>query len=112
MSLSTPLRVPLSGCLAGRVDALRGRVRIVDVREPHEFRGELGHIPEAELAPLGRLSEHAPRWDREAEIVVVCRSGGRSGAAADALARQGFKRVKNLVGGMLRWHGEGRATSR
>lgn len=79
----------------------RDAVRLVDVREPSEFTGELGHVPGAELVPLGTIGLHLDRWDRDADIVLICQSGNRSGRAATALARAGFHRVMNLAGGML-----------
>jgi rhodanese-related sulfurtransferase len=78
-------------------------VRIVDVREPHEFSGELGHAPSAELVPLATLEREAKAWDREQEIVLVCRSGARSARAAALLAMMGFRRPMNMVGGMIAW---------
>ncbi len=86
------------------VNAVRGVTRIVDVREPHEFNGELGHVPGAELVPLATVGGAAARWDRNADIIVVCRSGGRSGRAAEALVAAGFRRVMNLAGGMLAYN--------
>ncbi len=79
-------------------------VRIVDVREPDEFTGDLGHIPGAELVPLSTVAQKARDWDVEKEIVVVCRSGGRSGAAARTLVQMGFTRVINLRGGMTAYN--------
>jgi rhodanese-related sulfurtransferase len=79
-------------------------VRVVDVREPHEFDDELGHSARAELVPLASVEAAAKGWRREDAIVVVCRSGGRSGRAAAALAAMGFPRVMNMVGGMLAWN--------
>jgi sulfur-carrier protein adenylyltransferase/sulfurtransferase len=84
--------------------AARGRTRIVDVREPDEFRGDLGHIPGAELVPLAIVGARAAAWDRSADVIVVCRSGGRSGRAAGALAAAGFRRVMNMAGGMLAYN--------
>lgn len=78
------------------------RYRIVDVRQPDEFIGELGHIAGAALAPLDRLADLAAAWDRRATLLVVCRSGGRSTRGAEWLASQGFD-VVNLAGGMLAW---------
>jgi rhodanese-related sulfurtransferase len=75
-------------------------VRVVDVREPSEFNDELGHIPGAELVPLGTLGARAASWDREEELVVVCRSGARSRRAASTLAGMGFRRVMDMEGGM------------
>jgi rhodanese-related sulfurtransferase len=87
-------------------------VKLIDVREPHEFVGELGHVPGATLVPLATVPAQAVTWDRAAEYVVVCRSGGRSSQAAQALVRAGFGRVMNLVGGMLAWNQAGRPTEK
>lgn len=84
-----------------------GSARRVDVREPSEFDGILGHIAGTELVPLGTVETAAARWSPEAELVLVCRSGGRSAKAAAQLARRGFTRVMNLSGGMLAWNEAG-----
>jgi rhodanese-related sulfurtransferase len=85
-------------------DLVHQKLRVVDVREPGEFVGELGHIPGAELVPLGSLARAAHGWDRNDEILVVCRSGGRSASAAATLTRLGFSRVGDLRGGMLAYN--------
>lgn len=82
-------------------------LRLLDVREPHEFTGELGHIPGAELVPMGAVAAHAPTWNKSEEILVICKSGGRSANIAQALTRAGFSRVMNLTGGMLGWNAAG-----
>ena len=87
-------------------------VRLVDVREPSEFSGELGHIPGAALVPLAGVLARAGEWSREEPILLVCRSGGRSGSAAQALRNAGYARVMNLVGGMLAWNAAGRPVER
>jgi sulfur-carrier protein adenylyltransferase/sulfurtransferase len=84
--------------------AARGEVRLIDVREPDEFTGELGHLPGAELVPLATVGARAASWDRAAELVVICRSGARSGRAAEELVRAGFQHVMNLAGGMLAYN--------
>ena len=81
-----------------------GRIRLVDVREPHEYLGELGHIPGAELVPLATVKAASADWDPKADIILVCRSGGRSGRAAEALVAAGFQRVMNMAGGMLAYN--------
>lgn len=81
-----------------------GGLRLIDVREPDEFVGPLGHIPGAELVPLSTVESSASAWDRSAPTLVVCRSGGRSGAAASLLVRLGFEQVFNLTGGMIAWN--------
>ena len=78
-------------------------VQIVDVREPQEFTGPLGHIPGARLVPLGTLADNAKALSPAAPIVTVCRAGGRSAQATLILKKAGFERVANLAGGMLRW---------
>jgi rhodanese-related sulfurtransferase len=87
-------------------------VALIDVREPHEFVGELGHIPGATLVPLATVPVQAASWDKAKTWVAVCRSGGRSGQAAQALTRLGFSRVLNLVGGMLAWNQAGLKTEK
>ena len=77
---------------------------MIDVREPHELVGELGHIAGIENVPLSTLESTSRAWDKEVELVLVCRSGGRSGRAAAQLASVGFVRVMNMVGGMLSWN--------
>lgn len=84
-----------------QVASMSGKVRLVDVREPGEFVGELGHVPSAELVPLGTIVDKARAWKKDADVVLICRSGGRSARAAQALVSMGFTRVMNMVGGMM-----------
>lgn len=86
---------------------LRTTTRIVDVREPYEFTGDLGHIPGSELVPLATIGAAASTWDRDKPLLLVCRSGARSGRAAQALARAGFRNLMNLAGGMLAYRAAG-----
>ncbi len=81
--------------------------RLIDVREPAEFTGPLGHVDGSELVPLATLPLAAADWDREATYLLICRSGGRSAHAAATLARMGFRRCTNLTGGMLAWNDAG-----
>jgi rhodanese-related sulfurtransferase len=74
---------------------------ILDVREPQEF--EMGHIEGAKLIPLGSLPEHLADVPKDKPVVVVCRSGNRSGRAAAFLKEQGFTNIENLTGGMTAW---------
>ena len=74
------------------------------MREPQEFTGDLGHVPGARLVPMTKLADASLEWDRDAEIVLVCRSGGRSARAATELAKRGFRHLFNLRGGMLAWN--------
>ena len=81
-------------------------VRIVDVREPAEFNGPLGHVPGARLIPLGSLKDRIAELEKTAPLVVVCRSGARSAQATVLLGKAGFDKVANLSGGMLRWRAQ------
>jgi adenylyltransferase/sulfurtransferase len=91
--------------LKARLD--RGdRVTIVDVREPWEW--EIGNLePQgARLVPLNDLPSRMDELNPEDELVMQCRSGARSAHAAGFLREQGFERVHNLAGGILRWSDE------
>ena len=82
---------------------------IVDVREPEEFVGELGHIEGALLVPLDSLQRRLPKLAGYVgrALVVVCRSGARSASACAMLRQAGFAQVSNLSGGMLAWRDAG-----
>jgi len=77
---------------------------LVDVREPDEFRGELGHVPGSVLVPLATLLDAARGWPKDRGVVLICRSGGRSGKATLQLSAAGFQRVASLQGGMRQWN--------
>src|SRR5687767_11304807 len=74
---------------------------ILDVHEPNEY--QINKIPGSTLIPLGELPRRYPELDPEQDIVVNCKMGGRSAKAVDYLKSVGFKRVKNLRGGILEW---------
>jgi adenylyltransferase/sulfurtransferase len=76
-------------------------VRLIDVREPHEQ--EISRIPGAVLIPLGSLAAHMHELDSAEEMVLFCKSGGRSARALELLAGAGFRKVKNLRGGINAW---------
>jgi rhodanese-related sulfurtransferase len=83
-----------------------GEVQVVDVREPDEFNGPLGHVEGAQLVPLGSLSDRLNSLQKDKPIVAICRSGARSAQATLVLAQAGFDKVANLSGGMLRWRAQ------
>lgn len=83
-------------------------VTIIDVRRPDEYAGELGHIEGSILVTLETdLMKTMEAWDREDDIVFVCRSGGRSAKATIIAQEKGFKNVYNLTGGMILWNSLG-----
>lgn len=77
------------------------RAHIIDVREAHELSGELGRLPDAVHVPLATIPQAAAGWRRDEQLIIVCRSGGRSARAAAILLELGFRKVHNLRGGML-----------
>lgn len=80
---------------------------VLDVREEKEFNN--GHILNAKLIPLGKLTEQMNELERyrERPLVVVCRSGQRSASACAVLGKQGYKQAYNLEGGILAWQKAG-----
>ncbi|MGK0298456.1 MAG: sulfur dioxygenase [Gammaproteobacteria bacterium] len=89
------------------LEDLHQQVQIIDVREPEEYDGPLGHITNACLIPLDKLSNRIDEIDCDKPIITVCRGGGRSAHATVILQKAGFTNVANLAGGMLRWRSEG-----
>jgi adenylyltransferase/sulfurtransferase len=77
------------------------RPRIIDVREPHEW--EISHIEGAELIPLGQLPAQMHQLDSAQEIVLHCKTGVRSARALELLRTAGFRKLKNLKGGINAW---------
>ncbi len=76
---------------------------LLDVREP--FEAELARIPGARLVPLAKLEAALVELEpwREREVVVHCKTGGRSRRACELLRSKGFRRVTNLAGGIEAW---------
>jgi glyoxylase-like metal-dependent hydrolase (beta-lactamase superfamily II)/rhodanese-related sulfurtransferase len=79
---------------------------ILDVREPEEYTGELGHIQGSILIPLKDLTSRAEELEKykDRHVIAVCRAGVRSTTAAAILTGLGFEQVSNLKGGMLDWN--------
>jgi adenylyltransferase/sulfurtransferase len=86
--------------LKKRLDA-NDDVFILDVREPNEY--QICRIPGSVLIPLGELPRRYAELPTDKDIVAMCKMGGRSAKATDFLQSVGFKRVKNLRGGILDW---------
>lgn len=89
------------GEAANRLKA--GHSIVLDVREAEEW--EEGRIPGARWIPMAELAGRLEELPKDREIIVVCRSGGRSAVVTNYLLAAGFRAV-NLRGGMLQWQGE------
>ena len=79
----------------------QGGVLVVDVREAHEL--DICKLQGAKHIPMGEVADRIKELDPEAEILVHCRSGGRSGKVVAFLQQNGYKKVFNVAGGILAW---------
>ena len=95
--------LPVAAALAFAAE--RGAT-IMDVREPHEFVGQLGHIEGAVNIPHSTVLEASLDMSLDQPIVVVCRSGRRSRSVCESLARRGFRELVNLDGGMVEFRNQ------
>jgi molybdopterin/thiamine biosynthesis adenylyltransferase/rhodanese-related sulfurtransferase len=76
-------------------------LKLLDVREPHEL--EISALPNALNIPLGQLAGRLSELDSAQEMVIFCKAGTRSARALELLVSAGFKKVKNLKGGINAW---------
>jgi len=79
---------------------------LLDVREPDEWAA--GHAPGAHHVPMMEIPARTAEVPADVEVVVVCRSGGRSGQVVSYLMGNGWDNVRNLDGGMQSWAATGR----
>jgi rhodanese-related sulfurtransferase len=80
-------------------------LQLVDVREEPEFAA--ARLAGAQLIPLGALQKRAAELDRSRPLVLICRSGKRSGQARETLAQLGFNNLASLTGGLAAWEAAG-----
>ncbi len=93
--------MPIEHPVADYAAAVGTDGQLIRVREPDEVAG--GTLPGAVNIPLGNLPGRVGELDPSKRVVLLCRSGGRSGQAAEFLTGSGFGDVVNLTGGMLAW---------
>jgi molybdopterin/thiamine biosynthesis adenylyltransferase/rhodanese-related sulfurtransferase len=74
---------------------------LLDVREPHEL--EISAIKGAKNIPLGEVAQRMSELDSAEEMIVFCKRGSRSARAIEILSSAGFKKMKNLKGGINAW---------
>jgi rhodanese-related sulfurtransferase len=74
---------------------------LIDVRSPQEFKS--GHIPGAKNVPLQGLSNNLKKVPKNKDVIVVCRSGSRSGMACRILTNEGYDNITNVRGGTMAW---------
>lgn len=81
---------------------------LIDVREPNEY--EEVHATGAQLMPLSEFEQSHGSLPKDAELVMICRSGARSERAAQLLLDNGYSNVSNLKGGTMAWVQDGLPT--
>ena len=84
---------------------LKSGAVLFDVREPDEWK-EM-HVEASTLIPLDDVADRAAEIPRDRDVILLCRSGRRSGLAQKKLETLGFDRVSNLTGGIIAWHDAG-----
>ena len=77
---------------------------LLDVRSEGEYAGELGHLAEAVLIPLGELRDRLDEVPNDKPVITICQSGKRSAMAAQILIKSGIDKAANLAGGMIQWN--------
>lgn len=83
----------------------RDDVVLIDVREQFEY--DEVHIPAITLIPLGTVPDNLDQIPTDKTVIITCRSGNRSGQAAEFLRQQGFDNVHNMEGGIVAWQAAG-----
>jgi rhodanese-related sulfurtransferase len=91
--------------LKARLDAGES-LNMIDVREPHEW--DMQHLPGVQKISLGLIPQKLAELEdlKDKEVILICRSGNRSGRATEFLKNNGFSNPRNLAGGMLNWRAE------
>ncbi|NNK69770.1 MAG: rhodanese-like domain-containing protein, partial [Flavobacteriaceae bacterium] len=81
----------------------RRRIQLVDVRTPEEY--EAGHIEKATNIDFlaDNFEQNIQEINKDRPVFIYCRSGGRSGQAAELMKKLGFKKIYDLRGGYLSW---------
>ena len=77
---------------------------LLDVREPHELK--ISAISGSKNIPFGELASRMSELNTAQEIVLVCRTGDRSLYALEILLGAGFRKIRNLEGGINKWAGD------
>lgn len=91
--------------VAGARDMQQKGAQLIDVREPREFAA--GHAVGARNVPLGQVGARLAEIPADGPVLLICRSGNRSGQAQDILQRQGRTNTYNVTGGTAAWQAAG-----
>jgi phage shock protein E len=88
----------------------RSDVVMIDVREPYEF--DAGHVADTTLIPMGEVPARLAEIPKDKTVVLVCRSGNRSGQVTEYLKGQGYSNIHNMEGGIVAWQAAGYPVNR
>ncbi len=102
---STPAAAPQAVDVHEARRRQTGGALLIDVREPGEW--QQGHAPDVTLIPLGSLATRLADIPHDRDVLLICRSGNRSGTAQRQLLQRGYERVFNVSGGMNAWASAG-----
>lgn len=80
---------------------------LVDVREPRELAGMAYDVQEVLNVPMSKFGQRYQEIPKNRQVILACNSGSRSSAAGRVLMNQGYKKVVNLQGGIIRWRHDG-----
>lgn len=82
-------------------------IDFIDVREPYET-ADLGYrVDTLKLMPISEFQDHIASLSKDKELIFACKSGGRSMQVCNYLESQGFTKLYNVDGGIMRWKLEG-----
>lgn len=99
-------RVPAAAVdVAGARGMQQQGARLIDVREPREFAA--AHAAGAKNIPLGQVGARLDEIPAAGPVLLICRSGHRSGQAQETLRRQGRTNTYNVTGGTAAWQAAG-----
>ena len=82
-------------------------ISLIDVRNPDEYNGPLGHINNARLIPIAEFDFRQSEIPSEGPVVYICHSGKRSLMAVEKMRNRGQEDSWNMAGGMVKWSGSG-----
>lgn len=83
--------------------AVEGGTVFIDVREPYEIDEVSYDVPGQKQIPMGEIQVRMSEIPKDVDVVIGCRSGGRSMNVCQFLVMQGFTNIKNLDGGIMKW---------
>ncbi|CAN5307546.1 rhodanese-like domain-containing protein [soil metagenome] len=86
------------------IELAKGESWLVDVRESDEW--EAGHAEGAYSLPMSQLTERIGELPKDATLLVICHSGGRSARVTETLSAAGYNAI-NVLGGTMGWQSAG-----